>query len=625
MLKVYFAPDSTRALAYDLAGGAHQVALFPDTMPLLIGRLQEAQVPFAVWAERGEALSAVDAIALCAMFFPFVFLLTFLASTALGGGISMFDPFGIGRTSARLDEAETGITFADVAGCDASKLELSELVEFLKNPLKFAALGARIPRGALMEGPPGTGKTLLARAVAGEAGVPFISASGSEFVEMYVGVGAARVRDLFGKAKRHDGPCVIFIDEIDAVGKARSAGPSGGSGEREQTLNQILTEMDGFERNQGVIVLAATNRADLLDPALLRPGRFDRRVPVDLPDVQGRRAILAVHTRDKPLAHGMDLDLLAQRTVGFSGASLANLMNEAAIIAARNNASAISYGEVDDALDRLTVGQKRTGRVGFAWRQRLVAHHEVGHAVMALICDDYDSVTKVTIVPRSSGAGGLTLFTPAAERLESGLYSFRYLKDRLAVALGGRVAEELFFGDDEATTGAANDLQQVRSLARQMVAQWGFAFRALGGGPVAWEAEEGNGPLAPQAASDETEAAIDAEVTALVNEAYEKCVSSLTEHRALVEEMVGALLEKETLDHVEIDQMRARHLRLSPERDAARAVRRIGGRRAFGRRSGASQPAPNLKERKHGPMPTREPARLRRKEDASVHDDAFGI
>merc|ERR1719460_723974 len=314
-----------------------------------------------------------------------------------------------------------------------------------------------------MEGPPGTGKTLLARAVAGEAGVPFVSASGSEFVEMFVGVGASRVRDLFGQAKKN-APCIVFIDEIDAIGGQRGGNNGGGNNEREQTLNQILTEMDGFDGNSGVIVLAATNRADILDAALLRPGRFDRRVPVDLPDVKGRREILNVHVRGKPLASELDLDIIAKRTIGFSGASLANLMNEAAIVAARNNRTDIGYEEVDYAIDRVTVGMSKTTGTSFPSRQRLVAYHEAGHAVMGLLTPDYDMVTKVTIVPRTNGAGGFTLFTPSEERLESGMYSKRYLEGQLAVALGGRCAEEIIYGEDEVTTGASNDLQQVRSI-----------------------------------------------------------------------------------------------------------------------------------------------------------------
>mmetsp|Transcript_27494 Transcript_27494/g.64158 ORF Transcript_27494/g.64158 Transcript_27494/m.64158 type:complete len:467 (-) Transcript_27494:515-1915(-) len=430
---------------------------------------------------------------------------------------------------------------------------------------KYSALGAKIPKGAVMEGPPGTGKTLLARAVAGEAGVPFISASGSEFVEMFVGVGASRVRDLFKQAKEN-APCIVFIDEIDAIGGQRAGGGGGGMGggndEREQTLNQILTEMDGFAGDSGVIVLAATNRADMLDSALVRPGRFDRRVPVDLPDVKGRRAILEVHARGKPLADGLDLNLVAKRTTGFSGASLANLLNEAAIVAARKSKSAVGYEEIDYAIDRVTVGMQKTTGTSFPARQRLVAYHEAGHAVMGLLLPDYDQVTKVTIIPRTNGAGGFTLFTPSDEMAESGMYSKRYLEGQLAVALGGRVAEELVFGDDEVTTGASSDLQQVRNIARRMVAQWGFAMNSLGA--VAWETPEGNGMMGPRAASPDTEAAIDVEVQALVSRAYEKTVRLLTEHRELMDEMVERLLEEETLDYAQLEEMRARHTSAAP-------------------------------------------------------------
>merc|ERR1719482_2595875 len=333
----------------------------------------------------------------------------------------------IGKSKATLDmEPDTGVKFADVAGCDGSKLELAEVVEFLNNPGKYEKVGAKAPRGVIMEGPPGTGKTLLARAVAGEAGVPFISASGSEFVEMFVGVGASRVRDIFTKAKKN-APCIIFIDEIDAIGKKRNGGggrpAGGGNDEQEQTLNQILTEMDGFSGNSGVVVIAATNRADVLDDALLRPGRFDRRVPVDLPDRQGREAILGVHARSKPLDSSVDLAMIAARTTGFSGASLANLLNEAAIVAARRDQEEISIREIEYALDRLTVGlEKRTGMASDK-RKELVAYHEAGHALMAALTPGFDEVGKITIVPRSNGAGGFTLFLPSDEQQDSGMYT----------------------------------------------------------------------------------------------------------------------------------------------------------------------------------------------------------
>merc|ERR1719149_576449 len=412
----------------------------------------------------------------------------------------MGGPGGVGKSQSKIQmEPQTGVTFLDVAGCDGAKLELTEVVDFLKEPAKYSALGAKIPRGAIMEGPPGTGKTLLARAVAGEAGVPFISASGSEFVEMFVGVGASRVRDIFGEAKKN-APCIIFIDEIDAVGRQRAGGGSGGGNdEREQTLNQILTEMDGFEGNSGVIVLAATNRADVLDAALLRPGRFDRRVPVDLPDKDGRFEILKVHVRGKPLRDDVDLELVAKRTIGFSGASLANLMNEAAIVSARNDKTEIGYEEIDYAIDRQTVGMVKETGTSFPNRQLLVAYHEAGHAITGALTPDYDMVTKVTILPRTNGAGGFTLFTPTEERLESGLYSMRYLKGQLVVAPG--------------------DLQQVRNIARRMVAQWGYSKDKLGA--TSWEGTDGNSPANPAGVSQAKEKEIDDEVRVLVLKAYE--------------------------------------------------------------------------------------------------------
>lgn len=471
------------------------------------------------------------------------------------------NPMDIGKSKSKIQmEPQTGVTFNDVAGADGAKLELTEVVDFLKNPAKYSALGAKIPRGVIMEGPPGTGKTLLARAVAGEAGVPFISASGSEFVEMFVGVGASRVRDLFEQAKKN-APCIVFIDEIDAVGRQRAGGGGGGMGgggndEREQTLNQILTEMDGFDGNTGVIVIAATNRADVLDSALIRPGRFDRRVPVDLPDVKGRMEILKVHIRGKPIARDVDLQVIAKRTIGFSGASLANLMNEAAIVSARNGKTEIGYDEIDYAIDRIQVGMQKTTGMAFPNRQRLVAYHEAGHAIMGLVLPEYDMVTKVTIIPRTSGAGGFTLFTPTEERLESGMYSKKYLCSQLAVALGGRCAEEIIYGKDEITTGASNDLQQVRNIARRMVAQWGFANDAMGEAPVAWEGESGNTLLQPKAASVETEQEIDEQVRILVKCAYDTTMNTLTKNRVFLDALTDKLLEKETVDYKELEQMR---------------------------------------------------------------------
>merc|ERR1719324_428485 len=484
----------------------------------------------------------------------------------------MGGPMEFGKSRSKFQEVpETGVTFKDVAGVDGAKLELQEVVDFLKNPDKYTDLGAKIPKGCLLMGPPGTGKTLLAKAVAGEAGVPFFSCSASEFVELFVGVGASRVRDLFEKAKAK-APCIIFIDEIDAVGRQRGAGMGGGNDEREQTLNQILTEMDGFEGNSGVIVLAATNRADVLDAALLRPGRFDRRVPVDLPDNDGRLEILKVHVKGKPLSDNLDLKMVAKRTTGFSGESLANLMNEAAIVAARNDKTEIGYEEVDYAIDRLTVGMVKNTGTSFPDRQLLVAYHEAGHAIMGALTPDYDTVAKVTILPRTNGAGGFTLFTPTEERLESGLYSMRYLKGQLVVALGGRVAEEIVFGKEEVTTGASGDLQQVRNIARRMVAQWGYSKDKLGA--TSWESPDGNGGFGPQAASPETERLIDSEVKEIVADAYKVCKECLTTNRALLDDLTEMLIDKETVDFQELQDLVGKY---NPEMAAAQKAAAGGG------------------------------------------------
>ena len=559
--KVSLASDGKQVLSIDKDGNRHETLLLPGESANLIKLLTSKNVVFAVQAPPEPSAGGAIAGVLANLAFPIVIIggLLFLQRRNGGGGMpgggGGMNPMNLGKSKSKIEmEPETGVTFKDVAGCEGSKQELMEIVEFLKNPSKYSALGAKIPRGAVMEGPPGTGKTLLARAVAGEAGVPFISASGSEFVEMFVGVGASRVRDLFGQAKKN-APCIIFIDEIDAVGRQRAGGGGGGGGgggndEREQTLNQILTEMDGFEGNSGVIVLAATNRADVLDAALLRPGRFDRRVPVDLPDKDGRFEILKVHVRGKPLREDVDLELVAKRTIGFSGASLANLMNEAAIVSARNDKTEIGYEEIDYAIDRATVGMVKETGTSFPNRQLLVAYHEAGHAITGALTPDYDMVTKVTILPRTNGAGGFTLFTPTEERLESGLYSMRYLKGQLVVALGGRVAEEIVFGKEEVTTGASGDLQQVRNIARRMVAQWGYSKDKLGA--TSWESPDGNGGFGPAAASAVVEARIDEEVTQLCADAYAACKTMLLDNRILLDELTEMLVEKETVDYQEM-------------------------------------------------------------------------
>ncbi|MGK7908993.1 MAG: ATP-dependent zinc metalloprotease FtsH [Synechococcus sp.] len=452
-----------------------------------------------------------------------------------------------GKSKARVQmEPKTQITFGDVAGIEQAKLELAEVVDFLKNSERFTIVGAKIPKGVLLVGPPGTGKTLLAKAVAGEAGVPFFSISGSEFVEMFVGVGASRVRDLFEQAKQN-APCIVFIDEIDAVGRQRGAGLGGGNDEREQTLNQLLTEMDGFEGNSGVIVIAATNRPDVLDQALMRPGRFDRQVTVDRPDYSGRREILQVHARGKTLGKDVDLEKIARRTPGFTGADLANLLNEAAILAARRNLSEISMDEINDAVDRVLVGPEKKERLMSEKRKRLVAFHEAGHALVGALMPNYDPVQKVTIIPRGQ-AGGLTWFMPSDDDI--GLTTRSHLLNMMTVALGGRIAEEVFFGDAEVTTGAASDLQQVTRIARNMVTRFGMSDEL---GHVALGRQSGNPFLGRDISSerdfsDETAATIDSEVRRLVDYAYSKCRKTVEENRELLTRIAESLIEKETLD-----------------------------------------------------------------------------
>jgi len=475
-----------------------------------------------------------------------------------GGGPmgGMGGPMEFGRNKSKFQEVpETGVTFSDVAGCDGAKLELVEVVDFLKNPDKYTALGAKIPKGCLLVGPPGTGKTLLAKAVAGEAGVPFFSCAASEFVELFVGVGASRVRDLFEKAKAK-APCIIFIDEIDAVGRQRGAGMGGGNDEREQTINQLLTEMDGFEGNTGVIVLAATNRPDVLDQALLRPGRFDRQVTVDRPDVQGRVSILKVHSRGKALGKDVDLEKIARRTPGFTGADLQNLMNEAAIMAARRDLKEISKEEIADALERIIAGPEKKGAVMSDKKRKLVAYHEAGHALVGALMPEYDPVTKISIVPRGA-AGGLTFFAPSEERLESGLYSRTYFENQMAVALGGRIAEELIFGENEITTGASNDFQQVTRTARLMVTQLGFSKKL---GQLAWSQGGGNSFLGQSAGqpadfSMGTADEIDAEVKQLVERAYRRAKDLMVTNVDILHKTAAVLMEKENIDGDEFQQI----------------------------------------------------------------------
>ncbi len=550
---VKLSADRSQALVTAQDGTQVEVNLPND--PQLIDILTDNNVDIAVLPPNNEGALLRT---LSGLFFPILLLvgLFFLLRRAQSGPGSQAMNFGKSKARVQM-EPQTQVTFGDVAGIEQAKLELNEVVDFLKNADRFTAIGAKIPKGVLLVGPPGTGKTLLARAVAGEAGVPFFSISGSEFVEMFVGVGASRVRDLFEQAKTN-APCIVFIDEIDAVGRSRGAGLGGGNDEREQTLNQLLTEMDGFEGNTGIIIIAATNRPDVLDAALLRPGRFDRQVVVDRPDYAGRREILQVHARGKTLARDVDLDKIARRTPGFTGADLSNLLNEAAILAARRNLTEISMDEVNDAIDRVLAGPEKKDRVMSEKRKELVAYHEAGHALVGALMPDYDPVQKISIIPRGR-AGGLTWFTPSEERMDSGLYSRAYLQNQMAVALGGRVAEELIFGEEEVTTGASNDLQQVARVARQMVTRFGMSDRL---GPVALGRQNGNMFMGRDIASDrdfsdETASAIDEEVRKLVDQAYERTVEVLKGNRQILDKLAEMLVEAETVDSEELQNLLA--------------------------------------------------------------------
>ncbi|EXB31964.1 ATP-dependent zinc metalloprotease FTSH 6 [Morus notabilis] len=453
-------------------------------------------------------------------------------------------PFGLGRSKAKFQmEPNTGVTFDDVAGVDEAKQDFQEIVEFLKTPEKFAAVGARIPKGVLLVGPPGTGKTLLAKAIAGEAGVPFFSLSGSEFIEMFVGVGASRVRDLFNKAKANS-PCLVFIDEIDAVGRQRGTGIGGGNDEREQTLNQLLTEMDGFSGNSGVIVIAATNRPEILDSALLRPGRFDRQVTVGLPDIKGREEILKVHSNNKRLDKDVSLSLIAMRTPGFSGADLANLMNEAAILAGRRGKDKITIEEIDDSIDRIVGGMEGT-KMTDGKNKTLVAYHEVGHAVCATLTPGHDPVQKVTLIPRGQ-ARGLTWFIPAEDPT---LISKQQLFARIVGGLGGRAAEEVIFGEPEITTGAAGDLQQITQIARQMVTMFGMSEIGPWAlmDPVVQSGDMVLRMLARNSISEKLAEDIDSAVRRIVGNAYEIAKNHIRNNREAIDKLVEVLQEKETL------------------------------------------------------------------------------
>ena len=461
--------------------------------------------------------------------------------------------FAFGKSKAKLLAGDTPkITFADVAGCDEAKQELEEIIDFLKDPQKFQRLGGRLPKGALLVGPPGTGKTLLAKAVAGEAGRPFFSMSGSDFVEMFVGVGASRVRDLFEQGKAH-APCIIFIDEIDAVGRHRGAGLGGGHDEREQTLNQLLVEMDGFESNEGVILIAATNRPDILDPALLRPGRFDRQIVVDMPDLKGREQILRVHARKIPLGPGVNLERIARGTPGLAGAELANIVNEAALLAARRNKAQVDMVDLEDAKDKVMLGLERRSRVLSDEERRLVAYHEAGHALVALTVPGADPLHKVTIIPRGR-ALGLTAYLPEEELHK---YTKQSIESRLAMAYGGRVAEQLVFGPEKVTTGAAQDIQQATNIARRMVTQFGMSEVI---GPIAVGDREqeiflGREIVQRREISDRTAQLVDEEVKSILTHAYSEATRILKERRAALDRLAVALLERETLEREAVEMV----------------------------------------------------------------------
>ncbi|NEQ44768.1 MAG: ATP-dependent metallopeptidase FtsH/Yme1/Tma family protein [Leptolyngbya sp. SIOISBB] len=550
--RVSISADRSQARFTDPSGSGQVTVNLPND-PELISTLETNDVDIAVFPQNDDSVLVRLFSTLLIPVLLLVVLFFVLRRAQSGPGNQAMN---FGKSKARVQmEPQTQVTFGDVAGIEQAKLELTEVVDFLKNADRFTAVGAKIPKGVLLVGPPGTGKTLLAKAVAGEAGVPFFSISGSEFVEMFVGVGASRVRDLFEQAK-NNAPCIVFIDEIDAVGRQRGAGLGGGNDEREQTLNQLLTEMDGFEGNTGIIIIAATNRPDVLDSALLRPGRFDRQVVVDRPDFAGRSEILQVHARGKTFAKDVDLDKIARRTPGFTGADLSNLLNEAAILAARRNLTEISMDEVNDAIDRVLAGPEKKDRVMSERRKELVAYHESGHALVGALMPDYDPVQKISIIPRGR-AGGLTWFTPSEERLESGLYSRAYLQNQMAVALGGRIAEEIVYGNEEVTTGASNDLQQVARVARQMITRFGMSGQL---GPVALGRQQGNMFLgrditAERDFSEETAAIIDAEVRSLVDQAYERAKQVLVENRAILDKLAAMLVEKETVDSEELQEL----------------------------------------------------------------------
>src|SRR5713226_1119203 len=536
--------DSGRTLKAASRDGKNYTVYTPGIQdPWMVGDLMKYGVTVEAKPEEEPSLL----MNIFVSWFPMLLLIgvwIFFMRQMQGGGRG--GAFSFGKSRARmLDESTNTVTFADVAGCEEAKEEVAELVDFLRDPTKFQKLGGRIPRGVLMVGNPGTGKTLLARAIAGEAKVPFFSISGSDFVEMFVGVGASRVRDMFEQAKKH-APCIIFIDEIDAVGRHRGAGLGGGHDEREQTLNQLLVEMDGFEGNEGIIVIAATNRPDVLDPALLRPGRFDRQVVVPLPDVRGREQILKVHMRKVPLGDNVKPSVIARGTPGFSGADLANLVNEAALFAARGNKRSVTMEEFERAKDKIMMGAERRSMVMTEEEKRNTAYHESGHAIVGLSVPEHDPVYKVTIIPRGR-ALGVTMFLPEQDRYST---SKRQLESRIATLFGGRVAEELVFGADAVTTGASNDIERATELARNMVTRWGLSDRL---GPQTYSEESGEVFLGRSVTqhkqvSDVTAHVIDEEVRRVIDSNYQRAYKIIQTNMDKLQTMSEALIKYETID-----------------------------------------------------------------------------
>ncbi|XP_002984945.2 ATP-dependent zinc metalloprotease FTSH 2, chloroplastic [Selaginella moellendorffii] len=556
------------AVAPELGNRVQRVRVqLPGLPEELIRKIKAKNVDFAAHIPQEDPGNVVLNI-ISNLAFPVLLLggLYFLSRRTIGGPGNPNNPFNFGKSKAKFQmEPNTGVTFNDVAGVDEAKQDFMEVVEFLKRPERFTAVGAKIPKGVLLVGPPGTGKTLLAKAIAGEAGVPFFSISGSEFVEVFVGIGASRVRDLFKKAKEN-APCIVFVDEIDAVGRQRGTGIGGGNDEREQTLNQLLTEMDGFEGNTGVIVVAATNRADILDAALLRPGRFDRQVSVDVPDVKGRTEILRVHSGNKKFDGDVSLEVIAMRTPGFSGADLANLLNEAAILAGRRGKTAISAKEIDDSIDRIVAGMEGTTMTDGKTKS-LVAYHEVGHAVCGTLTPGHDPVQKVTLIPRGQ-ARGLTWFLPGEDPT---LISKQQIFARIVGALGGRAAEEIVFGSPEVTTGAASDLQQVASMAKQMVTvfgmseigPWALIDPAVQGGDVILRM------MARNSMSEKLAEDIDRSIKAISDKAYEIALGHIRNNRAAIDKIVEVLVEKETMTGDEFRAILSEFTEIPAENKAA--------------------------------------------------------